>query len=96
MRRVRKQASAEHDLIDIWVYSYEQWGEDQAEKYVRDLEAAIEQISRNSELGQRCDHIREGYRALRVNRHILYYKVTPRGIQIVRVLHERMDPERHV
>jgi len=28
-------------LVDIWLYTYGQWGEKQADKYLDDLEAAL-------------------------------------------------------
>ena len=96
MLKIRKQACAETDLIEIWLYSYEKWGEAQAERYFDELERAIQQLGRNPELGQRCDHIREGFRLLRVNRHVVYYVVAPRFVRIVRVLHERMEPSRNL
>ena len=58
MAKIRTQARAESDLIEIWLYSYERWGESQAERYFDELESGIKQLGRNPELGQRCDHIR--------------------------------------
>ena len=96
MPEIRKHARAETDLIEIWLYTYERWGEAQAEQYFRALENGISQLRRHPELGQRCDHIREGYRSLRINRHVVYYTLTPASVvHIIRVLHERMDPGRH-
>jgi len=98
MAKIRTQARAESDLIEIWLYSYERWGESQAERYFDELENGINQLARNPELGQRCDHIREGYRCLRINRHVVYYtyNVKPAVVRIVRLLHERMDPGRNL
>ena len=94
MPRVRKQARAETDLIDIWLYTYEQWGEAQAEQYFDALENGINKLGRHPELGRRCDHIRQGYFSLRINRHVVYYTVTASTVHVIRVLHERMDPGR--
>lgn len=47
-------------------------------------------------MGSKRDYVREGYRALFINRHVVYYTVTSSAIHIVRVLHSRMDPERHL
>jgi toxin ParE1/3/4 len=96
MRSVRKQARAETDLIEVWLYTYEQWGEAQADRYLAELEAAIHSLRRHPELGRSSAHIREGYRALSAKRHVVYYTATPSVIQVVRVLHERMDPGRHI
>lgn len=40
--------------------------------------------------------MREGYRVLFINSHVVYYTVTPSAIHIIRVLHSRMDPQRHL
>jgi len=39
---------------------------------------------------------RAGYRRLRIRHHIVYYREQADRIAIVRVLHERMDPDRHL
>ena len=95
MRRIRKRARAEQDLIEIWLYTCSRWGEAQAELYFDHLDEGIRRIRRDPELGRRCDWIREGYRSIQVNRHVVYYTVTPSVVNIVRVLHERMDPSPH-
>ena len=45
----------------------------------------------NAELGTKRDDEREGYRALLVNRHAIYYTATRSTIHVVRVLHVQMD-----
>ncbi len=61
MRKIRLHASAESDLIDIWVYSFEEWDDLHADKYLDKLNAAINSLASNPELGVRCDNVREGY-----------------------------------
>jgi hypothetical protein len=34
MRKIRLHARAERDLIDIWVYSFEEWEDVQADRYL--------------------------------------------------------------
>ena len=96
MYRIHKQALAEEDIQGIWLYTYEKWGEAQADKYFDELEYGIKTIGHNPAIGKNCDAIREGYRSFQINRHIVYYKVKSSTIHIVRVLHERMDPMRHL
>jgi toxin ParE1/3/4 len=95
-RKVHKQERAENDLIDIWLYSFEQWGSDQADRYLDELDKGIRSLARNPEIGASRDYIREGYRVLFINSHAVYYIVTPSTILITRVLHSQMDPDRHV
>jgi toxin ParE1/3/4 len=41
MPRVSKQASTEQDLIEIWLYTFNEWGEKQADRYLDDLAVAF-------------------------------------------------------
>ena len=96
MRKVRLHARAESDLIGIWVYSFGVWDDVQADKYLDELNAAIDSLARNPHLGVRRDNVREGYRALFVNQHAIYYKLSANSVDVVRVLHGQMDPNRHL
>jgi toxin ParE1/3/4 len=96
MRKIRLHVRAESDLIDIWEYSFDEWDDVQADKYLDELNAAINSLAANPELGVKRNYLRQDYRALFVNQHAIYYKLTPTTIDIVRVLHGQMDPERHL
>ena len=96
MRKINVHALAESDLIDIWQYSFEEWAEAQADKYLDELDRRIKALAERPELGMRRDYVREGYRVLFVASHAVYYAVTPDTVHIIRVLHGRMDPDRHL
>lgn len=96
MRQVRIHALAESDLIDIWQYGFAEWGAQQADKYLDELDTCIKSLAEHPEMGSNRDYVRAGYRVLFANRHVVYYTVTPSAVHIVRVLHARMDPERHL
>jgi toxin ParE1/3/4 len=95
-RTIRKSALAESDLIGVWEYTLEQGDATQADKYLDDLDEAIQSLAGNPELGANRDFVRKGYRVLFVNRHAIYYAATTSAVHIVRVLHEQMDPGRHL
>jgi toxin ParE1/3/4 len=89
--------AAQADLEQIWDYTHQRWGIDQAEEYVREFQRAIERAAANTQIGRGCDEIRPGYRKLAAGSHTLFYRVTAHGvIDIVRVLHQRMDVDRHL
>ena len=96
MHKLHKQALAQQDLINIWLYTYETWGEAQADQYFDELDSGLKTLCRNPVIGKNRDSIRDGYRSFQINRHVVFYKVASSTIQIVRVLHERMDPERNL
>ena len=92
--RLRPKAIA--DLDSIWNYTIDTWGEDQAERYLRMLNKGFHELSKHSELGHFCDDIREGYLKYRAGRHIIFYRQEHYGVDIIRVLHQSMDIDRHL
>lgn len=93
MLEINKQNNAEDDLINIWLYSLEQWDESTADRYLDLLNRAIEKLRLHPRSGMDCSEIREGYRRLIVQQHRVYYYLTPKSIEIIRVLHQRTDEE---
>ena len=80
----------------IWVYTLTTWSADQSESYVDKLTDAFAFLAVNSSSGRACNHIREGYRRFPVKRHMIYYRKTSYGIEVMRVLHDRMLALRHL
>ena len=86
---------AESDLIGIWVYTCEEWGVDQADKYLDQLEAGMQQLINHPSLGANYAYVLSGYRRLQVEHHAVFYQVLESEVLIVRVLHEDVDaPDR--
>jgi plasmid stabilization system protein ParE len=52
MLRILKQARAEDDLVDIWLYSLEKWGGNQADLYLDKLGEGIISIAHNPAIGK--------------------------------------------
>ena len=77
---------AESDLIGIWVYTCEEWGVDQADKYLDQLEAGMQQLINHPSLGANYAHVLPGYRRLQVEHHAVFYRVLESEMLIVRVL----------
>jgi toxin ParE1/3/4 len=88
--------AAQVDLEQIWDFTHDRWGVDQAEEYLRELQRAIERAAANPLIGRACVEIRPGYRKLAAGSHVLFYRVTAEGIDVARVLHQRMDVDRHL
>lgn len=96
MPEYRLTPAAREDLRSIWRYTRQQWGTEQARRYTAALTSAFQALALAPMSAPTCDHIRAGYRRWRVERHTVYFKTAPYGVAIVRVLHERMDPARHL
>lgn len=87
---------AEIDIDGIWDHSAERWGVDQAETYIAGLQETISSIASWPEMGETYEHVRTGYRCFGYARHLIFYRNTGETIEIMRVLHERMDIEGHL
>ncbi len=96
MSRYVVSPRAQEDLDEIWDYTAEHWGIDQAEAYIRLLQGAIETVASDPRKGRPCDEVRVGYRKYSAGSHVVFYRSIKAGIDIVRILHGRMDFERHL
>lgn len=82
------------DLDEIWLHTFETWSQDQADRYYNLLIDEFEYIAVHFESGKSMEHIKEGYRATKVKSHLIFYRKSENGmIEIIRILHQRMDIE---
>jgi toxin ParE1/3/4 len=86
---------AEADLLEIGAYTLHTWGEDQAIRYLDDLEECCRTLAENPVLGRACHDVRPGLRRMERGRHVLFYRENAEGILISRILHQRMLPENY-
>ena len=92
MRRVRLSQRAESDLGNIWSYTRAEFGDGQAELYLNALEDGMVLLLEHPEIGKPADHIKPGYRAYIKEKHVIYYTLSTDHIDVIGILHERMDP----
>lgn len=96
MNSYRLTPAARHDLSLIWDFTRESWDRDQAEVYVNEIRAAIERIAADPARGRACDAIRAGYRRYSIGGHLIFYVEGAETVDVIRILHQRMDPTRHL
>jgi toxin ParE1/3/4 len=93
----RLSSKAAADLSGIWDYTARQWNPDQADRYIRAIRDACEALANGRQQGQDASHVRTGYRKQVAGMHMLYFRATrDEDIEIVRILHQRMDVARHL
>jgi toxin ParE1/3/4 len=83
-------------LINIWLYSFDKWGEVQASRYLKALDVQMTKLLTHPLLGRSRDSLRLGYRSIQIERHLVFYRVSEVEIEIVRVLHVSMEAELHL
>ena len=82
------------DINNIWIYTAENWSVEQADRYYNLIIDEIEYIVDNLDMARDCGKIRESYRYSKVKSHLIFFKKNKTNeIEVVRVLHERMDIE---
>ena len=92
MAKVIFRQKAIDDLNDIWDYTFEQWSENQADKYYGTLKSVCKEIGTNPELGREYTEIKSNLLGFNSGKHIIFYHViSEEEIEVVRILHERMD-----
>lgn len=82
--------SAKEDLIDIWLYTREVWGEAQADRYQDDLHGCCERIASGTVHTKSVPTI-ERVKSHHCHHHYLFFVEHRESIIVVAVLHERMD-----
>jgi toxin ParE1/3/4 len=92
MAKVILRQEAINDLNEIWLYTFEKWSEKQADKYYSLLEYTCLEIGNNAELGKEYNGVETSLFGLKTAKHIIFYRIiTKQEIEIIRILHERMD-----
>ncbi|MBU5613162.1 type II toxin-antitoxin system RelE/ParE family toxin [Geomonas azotofigens] len=84
------------DLTEIARYTQLKWGREQRNKYLALLDSCFQQLAANPHKGKDCSDIRSGYRKFSVGGHVIFYRQLSDGVEIVRVLHKRMDLETRI
>ncbi len=89
------------DLSDIWDYSYNNWGADQADAYVLAIHSACEGLAQAAAQGrpggQNAEQVRTGYRKLLIGSHVIFFRCSADDtVDVVRILNQRMDVSAHL
>lgn len=100
-RLIELTLSALADLLAIYMYTAQQWGEAQAEEYQGFLNETIQEIADNPEdapLVQNMRDMRSKVARWKNARqgHRIFYRPTHEGISVLRLLHTAMNWPDHI
>ena len=87
---------AQQDIISIRDYTMDTWGQEQVSKYLSQLEQRFEWLAENPKSGKKREHIKEGYRSYPEGRHVIFYRITEGGVEIIGVIHQSEDVEQRL
>lgn len=96
MGRFVLRPEAVSDIDEIWEYSVRHWGVTRANRYVGEIRSVIEKVAKNPKLGRAFSNRRPDHLRALVGSQAVVYRVLDEQIDIVRVLHQRMDLPRYL
>ena len=85
-----KRPRARSDLSEIWNYIAED-NETRADAFVDLIDQKFQALASHPSLGRSRNELEEGLRSFPVGMYIIFYRVIPAGVEIVRVLHGSRD-----
>ncbi len=87
---------AARDVKGILDHSVKNFGIVKAEHYFEALKERVELLADNPNIGHSAEDILPDYLRFPHESHIIFYKIFSSSILVVRILHERMDPKKHI
>ncbi len=92
MAKVIFRQEAINDLNNIWNYTFEKWSENQADMYYKTIKFACKEIGKHRIVGKNYSGISKNLLGLKSGKHIIFYHIiSDDEIEVLRILHERMD-----
>ena len=87
-----------NDLEKIWLYTFENWSQEQADRYFQLIINEIEHVAKEPLSGKDYSEIRKGYFRSRVKSHFIFYRINTKkkAIEVIRILHQQMNTESHL
>lgn len=95
MPSYRLSPLAEEDLFKIISSTIESWGNAQAKIYAQSIDAALLKLAQYPDFGRERSDVYDGAKSFPVEKHIVFYQISDNGIDVARILHQRMDPSKH-
>lgn len=88
--------AAQADIDRIWDYTADNWSIEQADRYTEQLKRACASISIDGREGRKISEVRSGYRKLSAGSHFIIFRLVENTVDVVRILHQRMDIASHI
>ncbi len=96
MRHLELTEIARADLKSIRRYSQRTWGSDRTAQYMAALRDTLKGLLTGTVISRHRDDLRPGLQMAISGRHCVFFEADPSRILVVRVLHDRMDYQRHL
>jgi len=88
--------AAETDLKEIARYTHRKWGHKKRNRYLSALDTRFTWLSEDPQLGKSRNEIKAGYRSYPEGQHVIFYREVKENIEILGILHQKMDFKQHL
>lgn len=95
MNHYKLSQEADIDLDEIFDYSEDAHGFNQAVEYLSELETVFNALVLNPEIGRKRSEIKRDLYSISEQSHTIFYRIRDTHIRIVRVLHGKKDIPKH-
>ena len=96
MRLIVNPPEVKAVLREIYEYTADRWGMEQAKKYHKQFKAVFKKLAQNPGLGHMHPDIPDHYRVYPAGSHMVVYYANTRELYIVAIFHQSMDIETHL
>ncbi|MCW8873597.1 type II toxin-antitoxin system RelE/ParE family toxin [Pseudomonadota bacterium] len=94
--RFRISSEASGDLVSVWEYTKDRWGIEQADLYIDGFMLRFVWLIENGALWSPGPDIKPGVFSCIEKSHVIFFSEGQGHINILRILHGRMDSGRHL
>ena len=92
---LRFTPAARADLAVIWDYTARHWDREQADRYLDEVHGVCLALA-TGEMVSRPVDLRPGTRKARAGSHMVYVREGAESLDVIRILHQRQDVDRHL
>ena len=92
MKSFEFHPEAKSRLAEIWHFTFQHWGEIQADQYTLQIEAEIKKLCSGEKIGRIYKNIKQhNIKYILCQRHYVFYTENEKNIFVLTVLHDNMD-----
>ena len=87
---------AQSSLKNIRLYSIKNFGINRTRNYLQNIRDRFHELAENPSRGRIREDLNVGYYSDFVGSHTIYYRINNTHIDIIDVLHQSMEPSKHI
>jgi toxin ParE1/3/4 len=94
--QVNFSPESESDIFNIWEFGASIFGDVQATRYVLDIKERVNWLAGNTEIWNRRSDVDASIYSYVQGSHQIFFEVEGDVLNVLRILHQRMDPGIHL